>query len=197
VIPIPLGEDYLVVRLSLPFVYVPRLNQPEGGTYGLGDVRMQVFFAPKPGRGLIWGVGPALLFPTASDRTLGFGQWGIGPAFAAVWVSGRWTIGGRLENYWSFAGDTTQLNNSQLVVQPFVLYTLDDDWYLVSAPLIVALWNLPGSNWVVPVGGGFGKVVQLGNFPLNLSLQGYWQPIRPDNAEGWSLVVQLQTSFSR
>ena len=69
-LPISLGENYLVVRPSLPFVYAPTLSQPQGGNSGLGDLRMQAYFVPKPTGKLTWGIGPTFLFPTTSDRTL-------------------------------------------------------------------------------------------------------------------------------
>jgi hypothetical protein len=48
---------------------------------------------------------PTFLFPTASDRTLGFGKWGIGPAAVAVWQGDRLTVGGQIRNYWSVERD--------------------------------------------------------------------------------------------
>jgi hypothetical protein len=192
VLPIPLGENYVVVRPSLPFVYVPTITQPQGGNYGLGDLRMQAYFVPKPTEKLTWGFGPTFLFPTASDRTLGFGKWGIGPAFVAVWSEGRLTVGGRLENYWSVAGDGGRANVSQLTVNPFATYILGDGWYLVSAPVIAAFWNIPqGGKWLVPIGGGIGKITKIGDRPFSMSVQAYWQAVRPGNSEGWALVVQF------
>jgi hypothetical protein len=198
VLPISLGENYLVVRPSLPFIYAPTLSQPRGGNYGLGDVRMQAYFIPKPTGRLTWGIGPTFLFPTAGDRTLGFGKWGIGPAFVAVWKGDRLTVGGRLENYWSVAGDGGRPDVSQFTFLPFVTYRLGYGWYLVSAPVITALWNLPkGEQWLVPIGGGVGKVFKLGDRPLNISVQAYWHPVRPGNSEGWVLTVQFQPLFPR
>jgi hypothetical protein len=197
VLPISLGKNYLLVRSVLPLVYAPTLNQPQGGTFGLGDVREQVYFVPKPTGKLAWGIGPTFLLPTASDRRLGLSQWGIGPVLAVVWTGGRWTVGGRIEQYWSVAGEKERPNVSQLAVQPLVTYILGKGWYLVSAPIIAAVWNRPGEKWVIPIGGGVGKVMTLGTFPFNLSVQAYWQPVRPDNSEGWALVVQAQSLFPR
>jgi hypothetical protein len=218
VLPIPLGENYVVLRPSVPFVYVPTIqpppvpNQgppastppppaptqpPQGGTFGLGDIRMQAYFVPHPGRRLTWGIGPTFLFPTASDRRLGFGKWGIGPTFVAVWSEGRWTLGGRIENYWSVAGDETRPDVSQLTINPLATYVLGHGWYLVSAPVITAFWNLPGEKWLVPIGGGIGKVMTLGGLPFNVSIQAYWHAVRPTNSEGWALVVQFQSLFPR
>jgi hypothetical protein len=198
VLPISLGENYLVVRPSLPFVYVPTIRQLQGGNYGLGDVSMQAYFVPKPTGNLTWGFGPTFLFPTASDRTLGFGKWGIGPALVAVWQGERLTVGGQIRNYWSVAGDGGRPNVSQLTVTPLVTYILGNGWYLVSAPVITAFWNIPGEKWVIPIGGGIGKIFKISDRPFSISVQAYWQPIRPANADGgWALVVQLNSLFPR
>ena len=44
-----------------------------------------LFFSPvaPTASGWIWGVGPVLLIPTASDPTLGAEQWGLGPTAVA------------------------------------------------------------------------------------------------------------------
>jgi hypothetical protein len=205
VLPIPLGENYLVVRPSLPFVYAPTVSQSQGGNYGLGDVGMQAYFIPKPTGKLTWGFGPTFLFPTASDRTLGFGKWGIGPAAVAVWQGERLTVGGQIRNYWSVAGDGGRPDVSQLTVTPLVTYILGNGWYLVSAPVMTAFWNIPGEKWVIPIGGGIGKVFKISapqsgslrDRPFSISVQAYWQPIRPGNSEGWALVVQINSLFPR
>ena len=197
-VPISFGENYLLIRTSIPFVYSPTLTQSQGGEYGLGDVRMQTFFVKEQNQRLTWGIGPTFLFPTASERSLGFGKWGIGPSIGAVWAGKRLTVGGRLENYWSIAGDKDRPDVSQLTFQPLFTYILKDGWYLVSSPVIAAFWNIPqGGKWVVPIGGGLGKVIKFGSYSFNMSVQAYWQPVRPDNSEGWALALQFQSLFPR
>ncbi len=198
-VPISIGENYLFLRTSIPFVYSPTLNQIQGEEYGLGDIRMQTFFGKEEqNRRLTWGIGPTFLFPTASERSLGFGKWGIGPSVAALWAGERLTAGGILENYWSFAGDENRPDVSQLTLQPLFTYVLRDGWYLASSPVITAFWNIPqGGKWLVPIGGGLGKVIKSGDYSFNMSVQAYWHPVRPDNSEGWALVLQFQSLFPR
>lgn len=81
---------------------------------------MQTYFVKEQNRRLTWGIGPTFLFPTASDRRLGFEKWGIGPSVAAVWSAERLTVGGRFENYWSFAGDKNRADVSQLTIEPYL-----------------------------------------------------------------------------
>lgn len=97
VIPMSLTDEWnVIVRPILPLV-----NQPEtprqGRTFGLGDLNLQTFFTPaKPGK-VIWGIGPSLVFPTATDDVLGTEQWSAGPAFVILTMNGPWVYGGRRE----------------------------------------------------------------------------------------------------
>src|ERR1019366_8509014 len=98
VIPVSLGKDWnLVVRWITPVIYQPvDLPQSEGsaiqtGYYGFGDMQPAFFISPKKSK-VIWGVGPQLLLPTATNTTfLGQGKFGIGPTALALVQPGKWT----------------------------------------------------------------------------------------------------------
>ena len=63
----------------------------------------------------------------------------------------------------SFAGDDDRPAVNQFLLQPFVNYNLQDGWYLVTAPIFVANWNVEASKrWVAPVGAGVGRVFKIG-----------------------------------
>ena len=54
--------------------------------------------------------------------------------------------------------------------QYFINYNLDKGWYLSSSPIITANWKASNGNvWVVPVGGGVGRVFRLGFQPVNVT----------------------------
>ena len=76
VIPFHLTEKWnLITRTILPVVWQPNSAQPNGqGWYGLGDLNPSLFFSPAKSGKLIWGVGPALVFPTATAPQLGQGK---------------------------------------------------------------------------------------------------------------------------
>lgn len=50
-------------------------------------------------------------------------------------------------------------------------------------------------RWLVPVGGGFGKVFKVGAQPINASLQGYYNAERPSAVGDTTLRVQVQLLF--
>ncbi|EDM25493.1 hypothetical protein LNTAR_23529 [Lentisphaera araneosa HTCC2155] len=68
VYPVALDEDLtLINRLTIPFSYQKSLFPGQGSDQGLGNITYQAFFAPKTDSGVLWGVDPALLFPTYSN----------------------------------------------------------------------------------------------------------------------------------
>jgi len=74
---------------------------------GLGDTVQSFFFSPvKPGPGgIIWGLGPVFLLPTATEDLLGSGKWGAGPTAVLLKQTGGWTYGILANQIWSIAGD--------------------------------------------------------------------------------------------
>ena len=100
-IPFKLNENWnLVTRAVIPIVHQP---WPES-TNGLSDVALTMFLTPARAGKFIWGVGPALVLPTATDEMIGTEKWSAGPAVARVYTSGPWLVGAVIQNLWSFAG---------------------------------------------------------------------------------------------
>ncbi len=81
IVPFHLTKDLnLITRTIVPIIRQPDLTKNSGNnTFGLGDINTSLFFSPsKPGK-VIWGLGPILQFPTATDEVLGTRKWGAGP----------------------------------------------------------------------------------------------------------------------
>ena len=76
-------------------------------------------------------------------------------------------------------------------------YHFADGWSVSSSPNITANWIVSGNKWTVPVGGGFGKVVRVGEQPIKLALDAYYNAIRPNAGnETWLLQATLTFIFS-
>ena len=85
-----------------------------------------------------------------------------------------------------------------MLVQPFVNYNLRHGWYLTSSPIIAANWEQkPDERWVVPVGGGVGKIVHFGKLPVNVYTQFFRNVQRPDGTSSWSARFQMQFLFPK
>ncbi len=199
VIPFQLGEDWnLVTRTILPVIDLPRMSPNAHSFFGLGDINPTFFLSPSHPDGLIWGVGPTLSAPTATDKLLGTGKWSAGPAAVAVIMPGHWVIGLLINNMWSFAGDWDRKRVSQMTAQYFINYNMPGGWYLTSSPIVTANWVArPGQQWTVPFGGGFGRVFRIGDQPVNGSIAAYYNVVRPHEGARWQLRAQLAFLFPK
>jgi hypothetical protein len=195
VYPMRLTERWnLIHRAILPIIANP---SGLGGGSGLGDMQYQGFLSPsKPGK-LIWGVGPILGLPTATDSTLGYGRWTAGPAAVALTMQGAWVIGALVNQQWDYAGWTDR-HVSLMLIQPFINYNLPKGWYVNTVPIITADWEQEsGDEWLVPLGAGVGKLQRFGKLPVNLQLGAYANVERPENQPAWQLRFQAQLLFPK
>ena len=200
VLPFDIGDDWtLVTRTILPVIYNGSDVPGKDHDWGLGDTAMTGFFTPKKTgeSGIVWGVGPTILIPTATDHSpLTPGEWGAGISAVALAMHGKWVYGGLLSNVWTFTGDK-QVNS--MTIQPFVNYNFGEGVFVTTVPIITANWKADSSNtWTVPLGMGIGKAMKMGSTPFTAQIHGYYNIVRPDfNDEQWQMRVQVQWLFPR
>ena len=197
--PFTISENWnLITRTIIPVVSQPDvLTGGEGRTNGLGDTTFTGFFSPKDSGNLTWGIGPVLLFPTATDDALGSDEWGAGPSVVLLAMPGHWVVGSLLSNVWSFAGSGDQDINL-FTWQYFINYNMAGGWYLTTAPVITANWEADSDNrWTVPFGGGVGKIFKIGKQPINGQVSAYYNVEKPDSGADWQLRLQLQFLFPK
>jgi hypothetical protein len=212
VIPIDFNDDWtLVTRTIMPLPYLPSgmtkrpyIGIDDDSQFGLGDTTFTAFFTPKnPGdSGWLWGAGPVIYLPTATNDSLGTKKWGAGPAAVALKMDGKWVYGSLLMHVWSFAGAGQSQGIDKVnmtTIQPFVNYNLDDGWFVASVPLITANWEADSDDrWTVPVGLGVGKAMQFGSIPGTAQIHAYYNAVTPDHGgEDWQLRIQVQFLFPR
>jgi len=187
----PLGDSWKLVNMTiLTLADAPGTpvfpGEPGGGKVtGASDILHTSLFTPERNGNFTWGVGPILSLPTATDPALGSEKWSLGPAFRLTYTTQKWNLGVVAGQRWSFAGTSNRDDVNQLVIRGAIRRTLPNNWYFVSAPLIVANWNVAGEKWTVPLGGGFGRSFEIGGYPWAWSVQGYYNAIKPDSAPDW------------
>ncbi len=206
VIPVTVGEWNLVNRALIPLADVdgavlgPGNPSPEpgDGASGLGDINYSLYFSPVKYDKVIWGVGPSINMPTASDDQLGSGKWSAGVTGVALTVPKWGSMGILGRQLWSFAGDSDRKSVNQTLIEPFVNYNLDKGWFLMTDIVITANWETSSSNrWTVPLGGGVGRVFKVGNQPINSRLEAYYNVARPDGAPDWQISFTWQFLFPK
>ena len=196
VVPIRLSENWMVIsRTIIPVVVVPKRSSTAGVDYGLSNIQPQFYLSPVHAGKIVWGVGPQLWLPTATDHSLGINKWGGGPATVALFRSGHLLAGTLISN--QFAG-VNHVHENQMTVNPFVFYNFKRGWYAVSTPIMTADWTAErDKRWTVPVGGGAGKLFKIGSQPLNARAE-YFNDVRTTTGgTDWQLQTQLQFLFIR
>ncbi len=172
-----------LIRPSFSLVTVPK-GKGSATRTEFGDMQLfDLVLIPWPGRksGLLMGVGPVFVFPTATHETAGQGAWQVGPAFGAIYkgIPGI-LLGCLIQNPISFAytsGNRRPL--STLLVQPIVLKQIWRGLYVKSADSTWAFGWRDDAPRLLPLSLGLGYViVREGSPSINVSVSGAWMAYR-------------------
>jgi hypothetical protein len=131
-----------------------------------GDILARAFFSPSKAGRIIWGVGPVVLLPTATDNALGGEKFGVGPSAVVLMQPGQWTLGLLVNQIWSTSGASNRTDVNQTFLQPFANYNLG------SGPSVGVSMEASGDwkadeKWTVPLLFNVIKVTVLGKRPVN------------------------------
>ena len=213
VYPVSLGKINLINRAIIPVNYIaaqegsiPTSTRVETSAVtfstdsvgGLGNITYQGFLSPAESGKVIWGVGPVVQIPTATDDHLGTDKWSGGPGFVALAMPGKWVLGVLGYNLWSFAGPSDEENVNFFLFQYFFNYNLSNGWYLTTTPVITADWEADSDErWTIPFGGGAGRLVKFGKQPVDFKAQAFWYADAPDNGPDWALQFMVKFLFPK
>ncbi|MFA6075583.1 MAG: hypothetical protein WCV63_05375 [Negativicutes bacterium] len=200
--PIKINDDWrILTHTVIPIVSVPQLATNNTNT-GLSNIMLSALVSPTNDAGskFSWGVGGGLMLPTASDTNpvtytntpTGYDCWAAGPAVVGVYKNGHWVAGALFNQLWSFNG-SAQTNINAMQIQGFAFYNIGSGYSLGYMPLININWQKEASqSTTLPVGLQFGKLFMIdGFFPLGVSVGGYYNAIRPDDAPTAQYRAQL------
>ena len=209
VIPVTVGDWNLINRALIPALAsvdgyiegipaIPQGKAADDRKTGIGDINYSVFLSPAKPKGFIWGVGPSITLPTASEAQLGSEKWSAGPT-GVVLLQPKWgTYGGLVRQLWSFSGEDDRSDVNQILIEPFINYNLEGGWYLITDMIITANWDADSSQrWTVPLGGGIGKLFKIGKQPINSRIEAYYNVEKPDGAPDWQMLFTFQFLFPK
>jgi hypothetical protein len=196
VIPISLNSDWtLITRTIVPIVDARAPVAGGSDESGLGDITQSFFFSPKAptSRGWIWGAGPALLYPSASNDAIGGEKWGAGPTFVLLKQDSGWTYGALVNHIWSFAGRDARADISATFLQPFLSYTSKAATsYGLNAE---STYDWRNSQWTVPINLSVSQLTKLGSQPVSLSVGLRSYVARPASGPDWGLRLTMTFLF--
>jgi len=199
VVPFSLSAHWnAIVRTIVPIIGQDDVLPDSGSQFGLGDTTQTVFLSPKaPGPGgLVWGVGPAFLWPTATDDELGSGKWGAGPSVVALIQQGPWTYGLLANQIWSYAGADDRSDVSSTFLQPFLVYNTPK---AVSIALNTeTTYNWVAEEWSVPINLQVNKTMKIAQQALQIGGGvRYWADSPDSGPEGWGARLNLTLLFPK
>ena len=199
VIPFSLNDDWnLISRTIIPLVDQQDFPAAAMNESGLGDITASLFFSPKSptAGGWIWGAGPVMLLPTATEDVLGTEKWGIGPTAVALKQTGPWTIGFLGNHIWSVAGDDDRADVSATFLQPFVSYVTRTKTTIGLTTESTYDWA--SEQWSVPLIVQVAQLFKIGPQILQFAVAGkYWAESPDDGPEGWGYRAQLTFLFPK
>ncbi len=184
-------------------------GQPVGNGYpgigaatGITDLLTAFLFSPKKPawRGDSphhFAAGFAAQFPTASDKTLGSGKWSAGPAVEYEYECGRLYAAFVALNLFSFAGDEDRKTVNMFMLKPMITYELNSCWKAVYMPYGVSIyWNKkPGQKVYLPLGGGMQYDFRIGSQKTAISLQYFYNVLRPTGGTEHDLRLMVEFDF--
>jgi len=208
VIPISISKDWnLILRTILPIVsqhdlfYVENLPknsplQPQNRSQdGLSDTTQSFFFSPKnPGPfGIVWGLGPAFLYPTGTQDLLGSGTFSIGPTLVVLKQTGPWTAGALMNQLWSVVIEEHRSSLNQMFVQPFIAYTTKTHTTFTLSSESTANWNATSDDgkWTVPIIFQISQILKIGKQPISLQIGGKYYADTPRYGPNWGVRFAL------
>jgi hypothetical protein len=190
-------------QLIRPTLALVTVQSSRGGRRTeFGDLPLfDLAILPWPDRrksGILIGVGPTFVFPTATSTSAGQGAWQAGPALGAIYkgIPGL-LIGFVAENPVSFAyTNPHRPPQNTLQFQPVFALHLWEKWYLRSAE---ATWTMGWhrhSPTMLPLSVGIGRTLSGWTLaPMSFFVTGQWMlyrqfaPIAPQTAVNFGATI--------
>ena len=199
VVPFSVNNNWNLISRTIVPVQIRAESPVAGGSTqtGSGDITLSLWFSPKAptAGGWIWGVGPVLSLPAASNDRLGSEKWGAGPTAIVLKQEGAWTYGGLFNHVWSVAGTDSRADISTTFIQPFLAYsTPKATTYSVNAE---STYDWEARQWTVPINFGVSRVMKLGRLPVSLGLTVRKYVDAPDSGPDWGASVQATFLFPK
>lgn len=197
VIPVSISEDWnLIARVIVPVVSQNDVFGESGSQSGVSDVLISGFFSPKEptNGGLIWGVGPVILVPSATNDLLGTEKFGFGPTAVALKQAGMSSFGVLVNHVWSVAGNVDRAAVNATFFQPFIAQNFPGGKALTLNTELSQNWDANTTSGTVNLVGS--QVLRIGNQASQLAF-GPRIHYGNGNSASWGFRVALTLLFPK
>lgn len=199
VYPFRLNDDWhLISRTILPIIQQEDVPAKGMDQSGVGDITQSLFFSPEQPtkNGWIWGAGPVMLLPTASDDSLGAENWGLGPTAVALKQEGPWTVGVLGNHIWSLASESGRADVSATYFEPWLSYTTKTDTTISVSVETVYDWEAEETS--MPINFIVDQLFQVGGQYVSVAPSvHYWADSPKSGPEGFGFRLQITFLFPK
>ena len=189
VIPLKLSPILsLVTRTILPVAWQNRITRQFGNPVRAGRHLQSFFLVPQSQKTSLgtftYGAGPAVSWPTSTDRFLGSGTLGIGPTGVFLFQDHGWTYGALANHVWGIDETRSHMPNlNNTFLQPFIAYNTPDAW--TFAINTETNYNWTAKEWSVPINWTVAKLTTIGSQKVQFQAGlRYWAHSAPDGPDG-------------
>jgi len=197
VIPVALNPKWnLISRTIIPIIHQANVTARGASQSGLGDTVQSFFLSPNKTEPFIWGIGPAILIPTATNDFLGSKQLGLGPTVVMLKQQHGWTVGILWNHLWRVAGGSGRPRVNADFLQPFLSYGTKDGWtYSLNTE---STYDWTGNHWAVPIHFQVSKIVRFGHQPVSFGgAMRCWATTPSGGPEGCGLRIVVTGIFPK
>ncbi len=199
VIPFTLNEDWnMISRTILTMIKQDNIPVEGEGESGMGDIVQSFFFSPKESTsgGVVWGVGPVFLLPTASEEVLGSEKWGIGPTAVVLKQGDPVTFGFLTNHIESVAGSDDRADVSSTLIQPFFVYITKTKTSISLNTESTYDWE--NEQWSILVNLMVNQMVKVGKLPFQVGAGvSYWAESPEYGPKDWGGKLQVTFIFPK
>jgi hypothetical protein len=196
VIPLHITPEWnYIVRPVLPFISTSNVFGP-GYVTGLGDLEIETFISPSaPGPlGIIWGIGPTSILPTATQKKLGGDVMTLGPSGVALWQRNGWTVGSLVTQNWRVAGPG---DYNATYFQPFIAHTFKTATTIGIDSESSYNWISEEADkaWTISFNNTYSQVIKIGKIPVQIGLALQYYAQSPVPGQQWGFRVNITPMF--
>ena len=196
VLPITINPQWnLITRTIVPFADLQNVL-PSRET-GLGDIVQQFFLSPSQpnSAGILWGAGPVVSYPTATNDFTGSGQWGAGPTGIILRTSGAWTNFLLVSHLWGIDPPANRRPLNLTFMQPVIAYTFPTHTTVFVSSESSYDWTR--HQWLVPLQLGGNQLFNWGGQLFQLGGLVRYYAVKPEGGPNWGFQLRLTLVFPK
>lgn len=183
-IPFHIGEKWsIITRSIIPVISQIGSSDPSGKT-GISDFVLNTYLSPKKSP-LVWGVGPSILFPVATNQSFGTKQWAAGFTIALLKQFGSFRIAAIPHHLWTIERNDPSRNINLTFIRSYITYVNKSKTTFGIFSEDIRDWR--AGTWNIGITPTIGQLTKLINHYVDLSVGIKYYVVAPKQAPQWGI----------